>query len=69
MTHRAITKGPPGEEDRIQARFLIDQPELRRLQMLAQFGFIPMTEFNQAVSNALKPIHPQKNGAVIKNII
>ncbi len=60
VTHRAITVEPPCEEDRIRARLLADQPELCRMQMQAQFGFIPMTEFQQAISNALKGDLPQR---------
>jgi flavin-dependent dehydrogenase len=68
MTLHAITKGSPSEEDHIQARFLADQPELRHLQMQAQFGVIPMTDFNQAVSNALKGYTPSENSVAVTNI-
>lgn len=54
ITHSVVTKGPPDEADRARARLLRDHPNLCRLQMLAQFGLIPMTEFNQAVAVALK---------------
>jgi flavin-dependent dehydrogenase len=58
VTQRAMTKGPPDEQDRLQARLLADRPELRHLQMQAYFGFIPMSAFHQAVSEALKGYAP-----------
>jgi 2-polyprenyl-6-methoxyphenol hydroxylase-like FAD-dependent oxidoreductase len=54
VTYRTITKEAPDEERHMRARLLANEPDLCHMQMLAQFGYIPMAEFRQKVTNVLK---------------